>query len=184
MADGNWHLVAVSVDRDQADGVRCDMAMLVMNNIFERTWGPRAGARPSAEYWPEVIQAVKKKYPDFLFMAEAYWDQEWELQQQGFSYCYDKKLYDRMEHADAEHVIDPQQARRAGPRAPRPARLLAPKRGVLEPYFGGGFMVAYVVDPAADCTGCGTGGKKECGRKSRPSRERAAPAAAHPILVT
>ena len=37
-------------------------------------------------------------------MAEAYWDLEWELQQQGFNYCYDKKLYDRMEHGDAESV--------------------------------------------------------------------------------
>ena len=26
------------------------------------------------------------------------------LQQQGFDYCYDKKLYDRMEHGDAESV--------------------------------------------------------------------------------
>ena len=37
-------------------------------------------------------------------MAEAYWDLEWALQQQGFDYCYDKKLYDRMEHGDAENV--------------------------------------------------------------------------------
>ena len=37
-------------------------------------------------------------------MAEAYWDLEWALQQQGFDYCYDKKLYDRMEHGDAESV--------------------------------------------------------------------------------
>jgi hypothetical protein len=37
-------------------------------------------------------------------MAEAYWDLEWELQQQGFDFCYDKKLYDRMEHGDAENV--------------------------------------------------------------------------------
>jgi hypothetical protein len=29
-------------------------------------------------------------------MAEAYWDLEWELQQQGFDYCYDKRLYDRL----------------------------------------------------------------------------------------
>ena len=89
---------------DQADGVRCDMAMLMMNNIFERTWGPQAGSRPLADYWPEVIQAVKRKYPDFLFMAEAYWDLEWELQQQGFNFCYDKKLYDRLEHDHAESV--------------------------------------------------------------------------------
>jgi len=88
----------------QSDGVRCDMAMLFLNQIFERTWGNRAGQRPATEYWAEVISAVKKAYPDFLFMAEAYWDLEWELQQQGFDYCYDKRLYDRLEHDNAESV--------------------------------------------------------------------------------
>ena len=88
----------------QCDGVRCDMAMLLMNSIFERTWGDRAGQRPATEYWQDVIPAVKKAYPDFLFMAEAYWDLEWELQQQGFDYCYDKRLYDRLEHDTAESV--------------------------------------------------------------------------------
>ncbi len=88
----------------QCDGVRCDMAMLLLNNIFERTWGLRAGAKPATEYWPEIIPAIKRKNPDFKFIAEAYWDLEWELQQQGFDFCYDKKLYDRMEHGDAENV--------------------------------------------------------------------------------
>ena len=88
----------------QCDGVRCDMAMLLINAIFERTWGNRAGNRPAAEYWVEVIPAIKQAHPDFLFMAEAYWDLEWELQQQGFDYCYDKRLYDRLEHDSAESV--------------------------------------------------------------------------------
>ena len=89
---------------DQCDGMRCDMAMLVLNQIFERTWGARSGAMPQTEYWPELIGAVKRRYPDLLFMAEAYWDLEWELQQQGFDYCYDKRLYDRLEHENAESV--------------------------------------------------------------------------------
>ena len=89
---------------DQCDGVRCDMAMLVMNAVFERTWGNRAGAPPAAEYWVDVITALKKAWPDFLFVAEAYWDLEWELQQQGFDYCYDKRLYDRLERDTAESV--------------------------------------------------------------------------------
>ena len=29
-------------------------------------------------------------------MAEVYWDMEWTLQQQGFDYTYDKRLYDRL----------------------------------------------------------------------------------------
>jgi len=94
----------VSSIAEQCDGIRCDMAMLVLNNIFERTWGARAGARPANDYWPTVIPAIKARWPEFRFIAEAYWDLEWELQQQGFDHCYDKKLYDRMEHGDAESV--------------------------------------------------------------------------------
>jgi glycosidase len=88
----------------QCDGVRCDMAMLMLNAIFERTWGSRVRAKPASDYWTTVIAAVKAGRPEFKFIAEAYWDLEWELQKQGFDYCYDKKLYDRMEHADAETV--------------------------------------------------------------------------------
>jgi glycosidase len=89
---------------EQCDGIRCDMAMLVMNDIFKWTWGNRTGAKPETEYWTDVIQAVHKEHPDFLFMAEAYWDLEWTLQQQGFDFCYDKKLYDRLEHDSAESI--------------------------------------------------------------------------------
>lgn len=88
----------------QCDGIRCDMAMLMMNAIFERTWGSRAGARPATEYWVDAISAIKSNHSGFLFIAEAYWDLEWELQQQGFDFCYDKKLYDRMEHSTAEDI--------------------------------------------------------------------------------
>jgi Alpha amylase, catalytic domain len=88
----------------QCDGVRCDMAMLVLNQIFERTWGSRAGQRPSTEYWGDVILAIKRTQPDFRFIAEAYWNLEWELQQKGFDFCYDKRLYDRLEHDNTESV--------------------------------------------------------------------------------
>jgi hypothetical protein len=88
----------------QCDGVRCDMAMLVTNPIFERTWGGRAGLRPATEYWVNVISTIKNRHPGFLFIAEAYWDLEWELQQQGFDFCYDKRLYDRLEHSYAEDI--------------------------------------------------------------------------------
>jgi hypothetical protein len=88
----------------QCDGVRCDMAMLFINSVFQRTWAGRCGPAPAGEYWAELISATKKDFPDFIFIAEAYWDLEWELQQQGFDFCYDKKLYDRLEHKDAENV--------------------------------------------------------------------------------
>jgi hypothetical protein len=94
----------ISSTAAQCDGIRCDMAMLLLNSVFERTWGSRAGQRPATEYWVDLIPAVKKTNPDFLFVAEAYWDLEWELQQQGFDFCYDKKLYDRLEHGNAENI--------------------------------------------------------------------------------
>jgi hypothetical protein len=94
----------ISSIADQCDGIRCDMAMLMLNPIFERTWGSRAGQRPATEYWSDVIPAIKKVHPDFLFIAEAYWDLEWELQQKGFDFCYDKRLYDRLEHDNPESV--------------------------------------------------------------------------------
>ena len=39
-----------------------------------------------------------------MLIAEAYWDMEWELQQQGFDFCYDKRLYDRIVAQDARGV--------------------------------------------------------------------------------
>ncbi len=80
----------------QCDGVRCDMAMLVLPEVFERTWGIAA-----APFWPRATAAVKRLRPGFLFLAEVYWDLEWTLQQQGFDYTYDKRLYDRLEHRAA-----------------------------------------------------------------------------------
>jgi glycosidase len=88
----------------QCDGIRCDMGMLFLNPIFERTWGTRAGQIPPTEYWADVISTIKNMHPGFLFIAEAYWDLEWDLQQKGFDFCYDKKLYDRLEHSNAEEV--------------------------------------------------------------------------------
>ncbi len=97
-------LATISEISEQCDGIRCDMAMLMMNNIFERTWIGRAGEKPYEDYWSALIPEIKGKFPGFLFIAEAYWELEWFLQQQGFDFCYDKKLYDRMEHGNAENV--------------------------------------------------------------------------------
>lgn len=88
----------------QCDGMRCDMAMLMLNDIFAKTWGERAGAQPAVEYWRELIPAVQANFPDVIFIAEAYWNREWELMQNGFDYCYDKRLYDRLARENAESV--------------------------------------------------------------------------------
>lgn len=85
------------------DGVRCDMAMLLLNDVFENTWRQAmrdAWPVPSEEFWPDAI----RECPGLLFLAEVYWDREWTLQQQGFHFTYDKRLYDRMCGSSAEEV--------------------------------------------------------------------------------
>jgi len=85
----------------QCDGVRCDMAMLVLPDVFERTWGLQAEL-----FWPKATKRVREQSPGFCFMAEVYWDLEWTLQQQGFDYTYDKRLYDRLREGHARPVRD------------------------------------------------------------------------------
>lgn len=84
---------------EQCDGVRCDMAMLVLPEVFERTWDRRAPL-----FWPAATRRVRELSPEFVFMAEVYWDMEWTLQQQGFNYAYDKRLYDRLREGHARPV--------------------------------------------------------------------------------
>ena len=50
----------------QCDGVRCDMAMLVLPDVFERTWGQHAPL-----FWPMATSRVREMVPGFLFNAHA-----------------------------------------------------------------------------------------------------------------
>lgn len=86
------------------DGLRCDMAMLMLNDIFERNWRQAKNHKSfdpmQQEFWVEARNAV----PDSILIAEAYWDTEWELQQLGFDYVYDKRLYDRLQNNAASDI--------------------------------------------------------------------------------
>jgi hypothetical protein len=88
----------------QCDAIRCDMAMLMFNDIFAKTWGSKAGQQPDEEFWPAVIAELRARQPGTVLIAEAYWDTEWTLQQQGFGFCYDKRLYDRIIERDPSAV--------------------------------------------------------------------------------
>lgn len=96
------------------DGIRCDMAMLVEPEIFRRTWEKRAplAVQGFASIWPETIATAKRTHPDFVFMAEVYWNYEHALQGHGFDYTYDKTLYDRVIARRGpelrQHLIAPQ----------------------------------------------------------------------------
>jgi hypothetical protein len=87
---------------EHCDGLRCDMAMLVLNDVFARTWKDFVGPVPSTEFWSEARGAA----PDLILIAEAYWDLEWRLQELGFSFTYDKRLYDRLAHDSSRSVRD------------------------------------------------------------------------------
>jgi len=94
-----------------ADGVRCDMAMLVLKECFHRLWYPEL---PDAafdekwprEFWDQAISSVKEVSPGFQFIAEAYWDKEQQLTDLGFDLCYEKKLYDALVAHDAGRVLE------------------------------------------------------------------------------
>jgi glycosidase len=81
------------------DGIRCDMAMLVLPDVFERTWGIKC-----QPFWPEATRQIREINSSFCFMAEVYWDLEWTMLQQGFDYAYDKRLYDRLKEGHARPV--------------------------------------------------------------------------------
>lgn len=91
---------------DRCDGVRCDMAMLELNDVFAKTWAGFPSPRTSvgSEFWAEAIAATKRKHRAFLFMAEAYWGLEERLLALGFDYTYDKELYDAVVRGEAAAV--------------------------------------------------------------------------------
>jgi len=96
---------------EQCDGVRCDMAMLLLPDVIARTWGERSrpadgSAAVDEPFWPGAIDQIRRLRPDFVFMAEVYWGLEATLQRQGFDYTYDKQLYDQLRAgADADTII-------------------------------------------------------------------------------
>jgi glycosidase len=83
---------------ERCDGVRCDMAMLVLNEVFSKNWAGFATSdpEPNFEFWQLAISTIKASHPEFLFLAEVYWGLEARLQSLGFDYTYDKELYDRV----------------------------------------------------------------------------------------
>jgi len=94
-----------------ADGVRCDMAMLVLRDCFRRLWYPLAADSAfdevmPGEFWDQAIDAVRRVNPAFRFIAEAYWDKEQELRALGFDLCYEKQLYDGLVGHDLGRVLE------------------------------------------------------------------------------
>jgi Alpha amylase, catalytic domain len=77
------------------DGVRCDMTMLLLPEIFEQTCGIKA-----LDFWHEAIAKVKVINPNFVFMAEVYWNLEQRMIDLGFDLVYNKSFLDSLIQTD------------------------------------------------------------------------------------
>ena len=87
------------------DGLRCDMVMLMLNKVFAETWKMYLDTpQPQEEFWPKAIREIKDKNNYFTFLAEVYWGLDWEVQEMGFDYTYDKTLYDRLLLSNAQDI--------------------------------------------------------------------------------
>jgi Alpha amylase, catalytic domain len=97
-------LAGLVASAKHCDGFRCDMAMLVLNDIFAKTWASHlAGAAPPAtEFWQDARAALSEK----ILLAEAYWGTEGRLLNLAFDFAYDKTLYDalRADNVSAVHA--------------------------------------------------------------------------------
>ena len=90
------------------DGVRCDMAMIVIKRLFQQSWGellPIGGlAQWNEPFWTETIQQVKNIHPDFKFIAECYWHTETEMLSYGFDFVYDKEFLDKIKSQNIQEI--------------------------------------------------------------------------------
>jgi hypothetical protein len=84
---------------DRCDGLRCDMAMLVLEDVFRGTWGEDENGE-AGTFWKTVIPEVRRKHPEILFIAEVYWGLEGRMRDVGFDFTYDKDLYDKLVAGD------------------------------------------------------------------------------------
>lgn len=90
-------MIATAADiAARCDGLRCDVAMLLLPDVFASTWH-----RSMPPFWKRCLEEVRARQPGTLFMAEVYWNREYELQQAGFDFTYDKILYDRLLSGDS-----------------------------------------------------------------------------------
>ena len=87
------------------NGLRCDMAMLLMPEIFAETWRnfpSTAVHQTQVDFWRKTIQEIRLLQPQVELIAEVYWDREEQLQELGFDYTYNKRVLDYL--AKGEHA--------------------------------------------------------------------------------
>lgn len=100
-----WMIAQLLEIATYCDGVRCDMAMLATRSVYTATWSwLTQGEEWELEFWEEAIQFVRAVNPDFMFLAECYWEMQDQLLEMGFDYCYDKSVLDDLKATDIESL--------------------------------------------------------------------------------
>jgi hypothetical protein len=84
-----------------ADAVRCDVAYLVLNDVFENAWSYELNhyqySKPEEEFWSVAIKAAREVNKDAIILAESYYEEySKQLLDLGFDYVYDKPLLDNL----------------------------------------------------------------------------------------
>lgn len=76
------------------DGIRCDVAWLMISDIFKRCFKTMNDTKE--EFWTFAISEIRKIYPNIIFIAEVFgkkWISDF-LLQCGFNFVYDIEPYD------------------------------------------------------------------------------------------
>ena len=146
---------------ERCDGVRCDMAMLVLDDIFVRTWGERAAGGAVARRRPGLLADGDRRRAGARTRTSCSGPRRTgtssrALVEQGFDACYDKRLYDRLVHRRAG-VVDPRPPRR---RSGVPGAHRALRREPRRAAAGG---------DAAAAGGPGRGGRRPDAARRRPA---------------
>ena len=86
------------------DGLRCDMAMLALSDIFQRTWGAKLAGYvpPPEEFWTTALRAG----PGIVWLGEVYWISRARILQLGFQYVYDKAFCDLLSNGRAREFAE------------------------------------------------------------------------------
>lgn len=94
----------------QCDGVWFKSAMLPLPMGMEKTWGKwrassTGGVTLDDSPWPCLLDSARDISPEFKCLAEGFWGTEWDLMGQGFNYCLDQRLTQRLAQHDFEGLM-------------------------------------------------------------------------------
>ena len=89
------------------DGIRCDVAWLIINDIFKRCF-KTINNDINEEFWSFAISEIKKLYPNIIFIAEVFgkkWISDY-LLKCGFNFVYDITPFDILNKNNTNEFVE------------------------------------------------------------------------------